>query len=131
MPIGSPSYSPEPKSGWRPVSRPIEAISCAESAATGSVSTRSFHAFVAGKIVQRGAPGTRSALAVPPPRSSAGSGDDEQAPHAAGSFTVTFVPSPCLLSSSIVPPCWSTSARVIASPRPVPGTASSLAALAR
>ena len=53
MPIGAPSQSPEPKSGWSPVESPIDAISCAEFAATGSVSTRWFHALLAGKIVQR------------------------------------------------------------------------------
>ena len=71
IPIGWPSYSPEPKSGWSPVSSPIDWIICAEFAATGSASTRSFHAFVAGKIVHLGAPGKRSACADAPPRSSA------------------------------------------------------------
>ena len=56
-----PSYSPEPKSGWRPVSTPIDAIICAEFAATGSLSTRSFHGLFAGKIGQLGALGSRSA----------------------------------------------------------------------
>ena len=35
MPIGAPSQRPEPKSGCSPVERPIDAISCAEFAATG------------------------------------------------------------------------------------------------
>ncbi len=43
------------------------AIICAEFAATGSVSTRSFHAFPAGKIGHAGALGSRSACADPPP----------------------------------------------------------------
>src|SRR5690349_24686562 len=51
MPILEPSHSPLPKSACTPES-PIEAISIAEFAATGSLSTRSFHAFVAGNTVQ-------------------------------------------------------------------------------
>src|SRR3954466_16145106 len=64
MPIGPPSHWPAPKSGWRPVERPIDAMIVDESAATGSVSTRWFHALFAGKIGHFGAAGTRSALAV-------------------------------------------------------------------
>src|ERR1044071_5248165 len=52
MPIFEPSQRPEPKSAWTPTSVPIDAITCAEFAATGSVSTRWFHAFVAGKSGQ-------------------------------------------------------------------------------
>ena len=40
--------------GAGPVESPIDAISCAEFAATGSESTRWFHALLAGKIGQRG-----------------------------------------------------------------------------
>src|SRR5439155_22305275 len=67
IPIGGPSYRPEPKSGWSPVDTPIDAIICAESDATGSVSTRAFHGLFAGKIGQRGALGNRSACAEAPP----------------------------------------------------------------
>src|SRR5579862_1537640 len=69
IPIGPPSQRPEPKSGCKPVVSPIDWISCAEFAATGSVSTRSFHGFVAGNIGHFGADGTLSACAVEPPRS--------------------------------------------------------------
>src|SRR3989442_1392594 len=64
MPIGAPSHSPEPKSGWRPVSAPIEAMTAAELAATGRRSTRSFHGFEAGKTEQ---PAMRGTDAVAPP----------------------------------------------------------------
>src|SRR5579864_9644305 len=67
IPIGCPSYRPEPKSGCSPVVSPIDWIIAAEFAATGSLSTRWFHAFVAGKIGHFGAPGTRSAYAAPAP----------------------------------------------------------------
>jgi len=50
---------------------PIDAISSVEFAATGSASTRWFHAFDAGKIVQRGADGSRDAFAAEPASSSA------------------------------------------------------------
>src|SRR5262245_63301696 len=63
MPIGPPSHSPEPKSGCRPVPAPIDWIICAEFAATGSESTRWFHAFEAGKTGHVGAEGTCSASA--------------------------------------------------------------------
>jgi hypothetical protein len=63
MPIGPPSQRPDPKSGWSPVERPIDAMIRSESAATGSVSTRWFHALLAGKTGHFGAPGTRSAAA--------------------------------------------------------------------
>src|SRR5581483_3447988 len=66
MPIGCPSQRPEPKSACRPVSRPIEAISCAEFAATGSLSTRWFHGFDAGKT---GQPAIVGEPAAPPPPS--------------------------------------------------------------
>src|SRR5436305_14680319 len=52
IPIGAPSQRPEPKSAWRPVEVPIEAMIAAESAATGSRSTRRFHGFEAGKAGQ-------------------------------------------------------------------------------
>src|SRR3569833_2575722 len=63
MPIGPPSHWPEPKSGWRPVEPPIEAMICAESAATGSVSTRWFHGLFTGKTGHAGAEGARGAAA--------------------------------------------------------------------
>src|SRR5205823_15079365 len=66
IPIGSPCQSPEPKSAWRPVEAPIEAMTAAELDATGSLSTRRFHGFDFGKTGQRGAAGTRSAWAAPP-----------------------------------------------------------------
>src|SRR3954468_9028030 len=65
IPIGPPSQVPEPKSACRPVSSPIERISVAEFAATGSLSTRLFQGFERGKIGQRGAVGRRSAAAEP------------------------------------------------------------------
>src|SRR5947209_4696670 len=65
IPIGPPSQVPEPKSAWRPVSRPIERISVAEFAATGSLSTRRFQGLERGKTGQRGALGRRSAAAEP------------------------------------------------------------------
>src|SRR5581483_11835474 len=71
MPIGPPFQRPEPKSAWRPVPAPIDWISCAEFAATGSASTRWFHALSDGKTGHRGAAGTRSADADAAPRSSA------------------------------------------------------------
>src|SRR5947207_11723994 len=52
MPIGCPSQSPEPKSACTGSSSPIERIIAAELGATGSLSTRWFHGFVAGKIGQ-------------------------------------------------------------------------------
>src|SRR5438477_5789885 len=70
IPIGCPLYRPEPKSGWRPTPLPIDAISGAEFVATGSESTRWFHALSAGKIGQRGADGSRSAFAEAPPNAS-------------------------------------------------------------
>ena len=51
MPIREPSHSPLPKSAWTPES-PIDAMIVAELAATGSLSTRSFHALVAGNTWQ-------------------------------------------------------------------------------
>src|SRR5438552_10296831 len=65
IPIGPPSQVPEPKSAWRPVSRPIERISVAEFAATGNLSTRRFQGLERGKTEQRGALGSRSAAAEP------------------------------------------------------------------
>src|SRR5579862_2852930 len=66
MPIGPPSQVPEPKSACTGAFKPIEAISWAEFAATGSLSTRWFHGLFAGKTGQRGAAGSRSARAVEP-----------------------------------------------------------------
>src|SRR5437764_4206211 len=71
IPIGPPSHVPEPKSACTGESSPIEAISCAESEATGSVSTRSFHALLAGKTGQCRAAGRRRAWADDPLRSTA------------------------------------------------------------
>src|ERR671935_1623062 len=65
MPIGEPSQRPEPKSACRPAARPIERISVAEFAATGSLSTRRFQAFERGKTGHRDAVGSRSAAAEP------------------------------------------------------------------
>src|SRR3954451_24716189 len=65
MPIGPPSQRPEPKSACTPAETPIEATTASELAATGSVSTRSFHGFDAGNTGQRFAPGRRSACAAP------------------------------------------------------------------
>ena len=45
---------------------PIDWMTAAEFAATGSASTRAFHAFVFGKTVQLGAPGSRRACALEP-----------------------------------------------------------------
>src|SRR4030081_668428 len=55
----------------------------------------------------------------------------EQPLHTDGRVTTTRVPSPSWLSNVIVPPCCSTSAREIASPRPVPGIARRVAVDAR
>src|SRR5438105_7663333 len=52
MPIGCPSQSPEPKSACTGASSPIERIIAAEFGATGSLSTRWFHGFEAGKTGQ-------------------------------------------------------------------------------
>src|SRR2546430_12819623 len=52
MPISEPPQSPEPKSACTPTSVPIEAMIWAEFAATGTLSTRWFHGFVAGKSGQ-------------------------------------------------------------------------------
>src|SRR2546421_4863777 len=63
MPIGSPAYSPAPKSGCTGSPRPIDAISRAEFFATDSRSTRWFHGLFGGNTGQRGAPGRGCALA--------------------------------------------------------------------
>src|SRR5690242_18267430 len=67
IPIGPPSHVPEPKSGWRVFTGPIEAIRVSEPAATGSASTRRFHALSAGKTGQPASvgPGGAAAGAVP------------------------------------------------------------------
>src|SRR4029453_5801163 len=70
IPIGEPSQSPGPKSAWRPVETPIEAMIAAELRATGSLSTRRFHGFDFGKTAQRGAPGRPSASADGAPSAS-------------------------------------------------------------
>src|SRR6476619_1758298 len=67
IPIGAPSQSPEPKSAWTLPFAPIERTISSELAATGSVSTRWFHAFDFGKTGHRGADGIFSACAVEPP----------------------------------------------------------------
>src|SRR5438128_2984497 len=56
MPMGPPLYLPEPKSGWRPVLRPMERTIAAERLATGRWSTRWFQGFDLGKRRQWGAP---------------------------------------------------------------------------
>src|SRR5581483_7972226 len=66
IPIGPPSHLPEPKSACTGVPSPIDLISCAESADTGSLSTFWFHALFAGKTGQRRAAGSRSARAEEP-----------------------------------------------------------------
>ena len=58
IPIGSPSYNPDPKSGWTGSPRPMAAMIAAEFLATGSRSTRWFQALFAGKIGQLGALGS-------------------------------------------------------------------------
>src|SRR5438093_1091693 len=67
IPIGAPSQSPEPRSAWTLPFAPIEPTISSEFAATGSVSTRWFHAFDFGKTGQRGVDGIFKALAVEPP----------------------------------------------------------------
>src|SRR2546426_1420329 len=64
MPVGLPSQRPEPKSAWTGASRPIERIIAAEFGATGSLSTRWFQGFAAGKT---GQPAISGGPAVPPP----------------------------------------------------------------
>src|SRR5438477_6063817 len=66
MPIGAPSYRPEPKSAWSPPAAPIAAITAAESPATGSLSAGRFHTLPAGKIGQPGAVGRGCAGPEPP-----------------------------------------------------------------
>src|SRR4051794_41864633 len=51
MPIGPPSHSPEPKSACIVFACPIASMVEAEPAATGSESTRWFHALSAGETV--------------------------------------------------------------------------------
>src|SRR5207244_13582955 len=55
MPMGPPLYLPDPKSGWRPVLRPMERTIAAERLATGRRSTRWFQGFDLGKRRQWGA----------------------------------------------------------------------------
>ena len=75
------------------MSSPIDAIICAEFAATGRVSTRSFHGLFAGKIGHarraRQPERLRRPAAEQRGRRSA---DERDAPHAAGRRTVTLVP---------------------------------------
>src|SRR5215468_5912189 len=66
IPIGPPSHVPEPKSAWTEAFSPIELINCAESADTGSLSTRWFQGLLAGKTGQCRAAGNRSARADEP-----------------------------------------------------------------
>ena len=63
MPIGPPSYMPEPKSACMDPPSPIDETIAAESAATGSASTRLLNALLRGKTGHRGAPGSGSARA--------------------------------------------------------------------
>src|SRR5690349_24692075 len=86
MPILEPSHSPLPKSACTPES-PIEAISVAESAATGSLSTRSFHAFVAGNTWQ---PASFGGAGVAP----AAATQSRAAPAASSFLTVAEVVAP-------------------------------------
>src|SRR5581483_3622512 len=66
IPIGPPSHLPEPKSACTGEPSPIDLISSAESADTGSLSTFWFHGLFAGKTGQRRAAGSRSACADEP-----------------------------------------------------------------
>src|ERR1044071_8991380 len=66
IPMGPASHFPAPKSAGTGSFRPIELISCAESADTGSLSTRWFHGLFAGKTEQCRAAGSRSAWAADP-----------------------------------------------------------------
>ena len=100
IPIGPPSQRPEPKSAcmWSPA--PIAATIRSESGATGSLSTRWFQAFVAGKTGHAAAPGSRDAEAAPTAsrqsraRAAAGltphtlgGGHDVRVPYSGGSVT--------------------------------------------
>src|SRR5262249_25722582 len=67
MPIGAPFQRPEPKSGCRAVSAPIESTIAAEFLATGSRSTRWFHGLSFGNT---GQPARRGEPAVEPARAS-------------------------------------------------------------
>src|SRR5579863_4050709 len=65
MPIGSPSQSPCPKSGWSGSPGPMAAMYWAECGSTGSVATGVFQTLSGGKISQPLAPGRGLAPAVP------------------------------------------------------------------
>src|SRR4051794_35184868 len=56
MPIGPPSYLPEPKSAWTGSDAPIARTIAPEFEATGSLSTRWFQGLFFGKMRQCGAP---------------------------------------------------------------------------
>src|SRR5271167_402501 len=64
MPIGSPSQSPCPKSGWSGSSGPIAAMYWAECGSTGNEATGVFQTLSGGKISQPGAAGRGLAPAV-------------------------------------------------------------------
>jgi hypothetical protein len=68
IPIGAPSQSPEPKSGWSVSSGPIDPMIASELAATGRRSTRLFHTFDFGKIEQRGRRMPQRLDGLPPTR---------------------------------------------------------------
>ena len=85
IPIGPPSQSPEPKSActWSPT--PIERTIASESAATGSLSTRLFQRFEAGKTGHFGADGQAQRLGGGArERQGAGGQDGEADGHASG-----------------------------------------------
>ena len=77
IPIGAPSQSPEPKSGWRPVPAPIDPMIAAESGATGRRSTRRFHGFEAGKTGQPASRGSRRRRSSRAEQGEAGSEDGQ------------------------------------------------------
>src|ERR1017187_1139652 len=52
MPVGAPSYRPDPKSGWAVLAAPIVATQAAELAETGSWSTGVFQILSAGRTGQ-------------------------------------------------------------------------------
>src|SRR4051794_31127621 len=65
MPIGAPSYSPEPKSGCTLPPAPIALTIAAELLVTGNLSTRWFHGLFFGKTAHFVAPVTGCPAAMP------------------------------------------------------------------
>src|ERR671915_220621 len=62
--MGPPFHFPDPKSGCRPSSRPIDSIIASEFFFFGSSSTRLFQTLFFGKTGHFGAPGSRSAVTL-------------------------------------------------------------------